>query len=176
MEKELVILVDEQDNETGTMAKLEAHQKGLLHRAFSILVINQKNEILLQQRAMGKYHSEGLWTNTCCSHPKPGETIEIAAHRRLQEEMGFDCSLEPAFSFIYKATLENQLLEHELDHVLVGKFEGKPIPNPQEVMNYRWISFKDLKEEIQLIPNNFTYWFKKIVNEYPDVFILKFSK
>ena len=148
MIEDLVILVNEKDEQIGSIGKLEAHQKGLLHRAFSIIVWNDQNEILIHQRAAGKYHSEGLWTNACCSHPKVGESVLEAAHRRLQEEMGFDCELQQKFHFIYKIELENQLFEHELDHVLIGKFNQNPTPNPEEVKDFRWISLLDLKKEI----------------------------
>jgi len=124
--KELVVLVDENDNEIGVEEKINAHRKGLLHRAFSIFVFNSKNELLLQKRAADKYHSGGLWSNTCCSHPRPGENLKDAAHRRLQEEMGFDCSLREVFSFLYKKSFDNGLTEHELDHVFFGKFDGIP--------------------------------------------------
>lgn len=162
-EKNLLILVDENDQPTGTMEKLEAHQKAMLHRAFSVLISNSKNEFLIHQRASGKYHSAGLWTNTCCSHPMPGEDTETAAHRRLQEEMGFDCDLEHQFHFIYKTELENQLTEHELDHVFTGVFDGIPHPDPQEVSTYRWISREDLEAEMTAAPEKFTYWFKEIM-------------
>lgn len=165
MVEDLVILVNEQDEPIGSMPKLEAHEKGLLHRAFSVLVYNSKNEMLIHQRAMGKYHSEGLWTNACCSHPKPGETVVEAAHRRLEEEMNFDCDLKCEFDFIYKTPLENELFEHEFDHVLSGTFEGKFTPNPSEVMDYRWISLSDLKAEIASKPESFTFWFKMIVEK-----------
>ena len=163
-----VILVDEHDREVGLMEKMQAHQKGLLHRAFSIIVWNNQNQILIHQRAFGKYHSEGLWTNTCCSHPKMGETVIEAAHRRLKEEMGFDCQLEQKFHFIYKVKLENQLIENELDHVLIGEFNENPSPNPDEVHDYRWISLPELKKEIDEKPTTFTFWFKEIIQNYED--------
>ncbi len=165
MLEDFVVLVNEQDQEIGLMPKLEAHQKGLLHRAFSVLIYNSKNEMLIHQRAMGKYHSEGLWTNACCSHPKPGEAVIEAAHRRLQEEMGFDCALQHQFHFTYKTTLENQLFEHEFDHVLSGIYEGEFTPNPEEVMNFRWVSTNDLKAEIAKSPDAFTFWFKMIMEK-----------
>ncbi len=168
MNKDLLILVDENDNETGTMPKLEAHQKGLLHRAFSILVSNSKNELLIHKRAEGKYHSEGLWTNTCCSHPMPGESIMQAAHRRLQEEMGFDCPLENRFHFIYKTELENGLTEHELDHVFTGQFDENPAPDPAEVSEFRWISPENLQMEMSRAPEKFTYWFRLIMEKYAE--------
>lgn len=164
MDKDLLILVDENDLETGTMPKLEAHQKGLLHRAFSVVISNSANELLIHQRALGKYHSEGLWTNTCCSHPMPGESNLEAAHRRLQEEMGFDCALEKSFDFIYQTPLENGLTEHELDHVFTGTFDGTPHPDPTEVSDFRWISPEKLKAEMALAPEKFTYWFRLIMD------------
>ncbi len=165
MAEDLVVLVNEQDEEIGIMPKLEAHQKGLLHRAFSVLIFNSKNEMLIHQRALGKYHSEGLWTNACCSHPKPGESVMEAAHRRLKEEMGFDCKVTPKFHFIYQTSLENNLFEHEFDHVLTGIYEGDFTPNPAEVMNYRWIAIADLKKEINSHPASFTFWFKAIMEK-----------
>lgn len=165
MLEDLVVLVNEQDEEIGTMPKLEAHQKGLLHRAFSVLIYNSKKEMLIHQRAMGKYHSEGLWTNACCSHPKPEETVVEAAHRRLQEELGFDCELNNEFDFIYQTPLENQLFEHEYDHVLSGIYDGIFEPNPAEVMDYRWVSVAELKQEIFLKPDAFTFWFKLIMEK-----------
>ena len=155
MEIEYVILVDENDQEIGSMEKQEAHEKGLLHRAFSVFVFNENKELLLQQRALTKYHSAGLWTNTCCSHPRIGETIEQAAHRRLTEEMGFDCELITKTSFIYKAAFENGLTEHEFDHVLVGNFNGEISFNPTEVKNFKWINLEEL--QIDLLQNNQNY-------------------
>ena len=134
--KDLVILVDEGDNEIGYLDKLEAHQKGILHRAFSILIFNSAGELLLQKRAADKYHSAGLWTNTCCSHPKPNETVANVATRRLQEEMGFVTSVHPAFQFLYKANFENGLTEHEYDHVFIGTYNGAINLNTEEVENY----------------------------------------
>ena len=165
MLEDLVILVNEQDAEIGSMPKLEAHQKAALHRAFSVLIYNAENEMLIHQRSMGKYHSEGLWTNACCSHPKPGETVIEAAHRRLEEEMNFDCPLKEEFHFIYKTPLENDLFEHEFDHVLSGVYEGEFTPNPEEVMDYRWVNVSDLKAEIAARPESFTFWFKTIMEK-----------
>lgn len=155
-----VILVDEYDNQIGTKEKMEAHRKGELHRAFSIFVFNSKNEMLLQQRAIKKYHSGGLWTNTCCSHPKPDEEINKAAHRRLEEEMGFDTKLDEAFAFTYFAELDKGLKEHEYDHVFIGSYEGNIIPNPDEVESFKWISMDTLKQDIKDNPRNYTEWFK----------------
>ncbi len=161
-----VILVDALNNQTGIMEKQEAHTKALLHRAFSVFIFNNQNELLLQQRALGKYHSAGLWTNTCCSHPRPGEDTLEAAHRRLKEEMGLDCELSEKFSFIYQTPFDNGLSEHELDFVFTGVFNGMPRINPSEVAAFRWISLPDLEQEIAEHPQRFTIWFKLILKEY----------
>ena len=166
MELEYVILVDEIDQEIGTMEKQEAHEKGLLHRAFSVFVFNENKELLLQQRALTKYHSAGLWTNTCCSHPRIGETIEKAAHRRLMEEMGFDCELSNKTSFIYKAAFVNCLTEHEFDHVLVGSFNGEINFNPTEVKNFKWINLEELQIDLLQNNQNYTAWFKIIFDNF----------
>jgi len=166
MEIEYVILVDENDQEIGSMEKQEAHEKGLLHRAFSVFVFNENKELLLQQRALTKYHSAGLWTNTCCSHPRIGETIEQAAHRRLTEEMGFDCELITKTSFIYKAAFENGLTEHEFDHVLVGNFNGEISFNPTEVKNFKWINLEELQIDLLQNNQNYTAWFKIIFDNF----------
>lgn len=156
-----VILVNESDQEIGIMEKLEAHEKGLLHRAFSIFLVNNKGQILLQQRALSKYHTPGLWTNTCCSHPAPGETIQDAAIRRLNEEMGISgIELNFLFDFIYYKEFPNGLIEHEFDHVLIGKFNGEPQLNPNEANDARWMYPEEIHEWIELNPDNFTYWFK----------------
>lgn len=156
-----VILVNESDKEIGTMEKLEAHEKGLLHRAFSTFLMNSKGQMLLQQRALSKYHTPGLWTNTCCSHPAPGETIEQAASRRLQEEMGINgVKLEVLFDFIYYKKFDNGLIEHELDHVLLGEFDGEAKLNPEEAESAQWLYPQEIEEWIQLAPDQFTYWFK----------------
>ncbi|MCS6959078.1 MAG: isopentenyl-diphosphate Delta-isomerase [Pseudanabaenaceae cyanobacterium SKYGB_i_bin29] len=163
---ELLILVDEHDREIGVGEKLAVHRSGQLHRAFSIFVVNPQGELLLQQRAWDKYHSGGLWTNTCCSHPRPGELVLEAAHRRLQEEMGFDCELVELFSFIYYAELDGGLIEHEYDHVLLGKFAGVPQVNPLEVVAWRWIDAKKLEEEIRNYPDRFTYWLRQCYPQF----------
>jgi isopentenyl-diphosphate delta-isomerase len=163
-----VILVNEFDEEIGSMEKLEAHQKGLLHRAFSVFVFNSKKELLLQKRALGKYHSEGLWTNTCCSHPSPNETIENAAVRRLKEEMGYSCTVIKTFSFIYDVALDNELIEHELDHVVIGISDENPVLNPAEASDFDWKSIDSIKNEMDLFPENYTSWFKIILNEHYD--------
>ena len=165
MSKENVILVDENDNQVGVMPKLEAHQKGLLHRAFSVFIFNSKYELLLQKRASSKYHSGGLWTNTCCSHPREGEEILDAAKRRLIEEMGIDTSLRKVHDFIYKAELDNDLTEHEFDHVLYGIYNEDPIINEDEADDFKWIDMDSLNEDIKTNGNNYTIWFK-IAFEY----------
>lgn len=156
---EEVILVDVNDLEIGRMEKLEAHRQGLLHRALSVFIFNSKHELLLQQRALHKYHSAGLWTNTCCSHPRAGEKVIDAAHRRLSEEMGMQAQLTCAGHFIYKTTLEHELIEHELDYVFFGQADTNPLINLEEVAAFRWIAMPDLKNEIKLNPERFTYWF-----------------
>lgn len=156
---EKVILVDEHDREVGQMEKMEAHEKALLHRAFSIFVFNDEGKLLLQRRATHKYHSAGLWTNTCCSHQRQGETTLEASHRRLQEEMGFDCELEEKYSFIYKVNFDNGLSEHEYDHVVFGTFNDEPEVNPDEVSDFRYVSIADIKEAIELDKSQFTFWF-----------------
>jgi len=160
-----VILVDENDNEIGTEEKLKAHQEGKLHRAFSIFVLNSKGQLLLQKRAKSKYHSGGLWTNTCCSHPSPGETLEKAVHRRLKEEIGFDCELKEIFSFTYKANFDNGLIEHEYDHVFIGNFDGEPAPNPEEVDEWKWVDLEELKKDIQENPDSYSYWLKHSIDK-----------
>lgn len=160
MNKEYVILVDEQDNDIGVMEKLLAHQEGLLHRAFSIFIFNEKGELLLQQRALSKYHSAGLWTNTCCSHPRPNETIKDATNRRLFEEMGLSCDLKIITNFIYKTPFENGLTEHELDYVLTGITNQNPHINKDEVENYKWMPIEDIKKDIISHPDLYTSWFK----------------
>lgn len=163
---EELILVDANDQEIGVMEKMEAHEKGLLHRAFSILLFNLKGELLLQQRALEKYHSPGLWTNTCCSHPRPKERTEDAAHRRLFEEMGMKAELNEAFHFTYRAALEHGLIEHEIDHVFIGFTEETPQINTTEVMAYQWISLEDIQTDIQKNPNRYTAWFKLLMDDH----------
>lgn len=160
MASDTLILVDAQDRPIGKEEKMRAHELGLLHRAFSILVFNAKGEIMLQQRARGKYHCGGLWTNTCCSHPRVGETTSAAAHRRLQEEMGFDCELEEVLEFIYKVDFPNGLTEHEYLHVFIGRYEGDPVINPEEADAFRWMPIRALTEDIAQDPERYTYWFR----------------
>jgi len=157
---ENVVLVNEQDEPIGLMEKMEAHEKALLHRAFSVFVMNKEGEMLLQRRALSKYHSPGLWTNTACSHPRQNELPIEAAHRRLEEEMGFDCDIKKAFHFIYKAPFDNGLTEHELDHVFIGEWSGDPTPNAEEVGEWRYISLPDLEKEVAERPEDFTIWFR----------------
>lgn len=157
---EHVILVNEADEPVGTMEKMEAHEKGVLHRAFSVFLFNAEGELLLHQRALSKYHSGGLWTNTCCSHPRPGETVLDAAHRRLMEEMGMQSDLSEAFSFLYRAELDRGMIEHELDHVVLGEAVDAPEPNPEEVESYRYVGLEALRDEMAAHPERFTEWFK----------------
>lgn len=164
--KEKVILVNERDEPLGLMEKMEAHEKGLLHRAFSVFVVDDENNLLLQQRAIIKYHSGGLWTNTCCSHPRQNETTLEAAHRRLIEEMGFDCDLKPLTTFIYKAELDHGLTEHELDHVFIGQWRGRPLINKEEVENFKWMHVDDVEADIAANPDKYTAWFKIIYQEF----------
>lgn len=166
MQTEQVILVDQNDAPLGTMEKMEAHEKGVLHRAFSVFVFNEKNELMLQQRAWHKYHSPGLWTNTCCSHQRMGEDSVSAGRRRLREEMGFEVPLEFKVSFIYKAPFDNGLTEHELDHVLVGHFEGEPKINSEEVASWKWMPMDELIQDMAENPDQYTVWFKIIFDKY----------
>jgi isopentenyl-diphosphate Delta-isomerase len=160
MTEEQVILVDQQDNPIGLMGKQEAHVTGALHRAFSIFVFNDKDELLIHRRSLSKYHSPGLWTNTCCSHPRANESCEEAAMRRLEEEMGFQCQLTDAFKFTYKAELENGLIEHEVDHVFTGTFNGEPAVNPEEVDGWKYEDVNLLLEDMILNSALYTAWFK----------------
>jgi len=166
---EHVILVTPNDEVVGTMEKMEAHEKGLLHRAFSVFVFNDRGEMLIHRRAASKYHSPGLWTNACCSHPRMGETVHEAAHRRLMEEMGFDCELLPMFRFIYRAELEGGLIEHELDHVLMGRFNHAPLPNADEVGDWKYMDMKSLEEHMRLYPQAYTVWFRMALPKLIDV-------
>lgn len=174
MIKEEVILVDELDQPIGTCEKLAAHEQGLLHRAFSVFIFNSRGRLLLQQRAVGKYHSGGLWTNTCCSHPRPGESTEDAAYRRLQEEMGFQTELFHAFTFSYRASLDKGLVENEVDHVFTGIYEGEVIPNNEEAMDHSYMDMTQLEESLERFPDKFTVWlriaFPKIKSWWQDQF------
>jgi len=167
---EEVILVDVEDQPIGTMPKLDAHIEGKLHRAFSIFIFNRAGELLLQQRAFDKYHSAGKWTNTCCSHPRPGERTDDAVTRRLKEEMGMECELSPAFKFSYKAEFDNGLIENEYDHVYFGTSDALPYPNPGEVADYRYIKMDDLQTSLVNEQEQYTEWLKicfdKVMSHY----------
>ncbi len=166
MSEENVILVNEFDEQIGLMPKMEAHEKALLHRAFSVFIFNDKNELMLQQRALDKYHSPGLWTNTCCSHQRDGESNIEAGKRRLQEEMGFVVNLQESISFIYKAPFDNGLTEHEFDHILIGKYNKKPHINTSEVANWKWMPIEEVKDDMILHPEIYTEWFKIIFEKF----------
>ncbi|NYI51009.1 isopentenyl-diphosphate Delta-isomerase [Macellibacteroides fermentans] len=172
----MVILVDENDNPIGTMPKMEAHEKAMLHRAFSVFILNANDEVLLQQRANDKYHSAGLWTNTCCSHPHPGEDTLGAARRRLKEEMGMEADLQFVFKFMYKAPFDNLLTEHEIDHVFIGKTNQLPVINPEEVASYKYMKPEEIKLDMEQNPQSYTVWFRIIFNEfYKEIFTHKLA-
>jgi isopentenyl-diphosphate delta-isomerase len=164
MHLEHVVLVTPDDREIGTEEKLAAHRKALLHRAFSVFVFDRRGRLLLQRRAAGKYHSAGLWSNTCCGHPRPGEPTGRAAMRRLKEEMGFQCPLEQAFSFVYRAQLTNDLTEHELDHVFIGQFDGVPRPDPAEVQEWRATPVADLLDDLERNPGQYSVWLPRALD------------
>ncbi|HEY0046731.1 MAG TPA: isopentenyl-diphosphate Delta-isomerase [Flavobacterium sp.] len=166
MKEENVILVNEKDEQIGLMPKMEAHEKAALHRAFSVFILNDKNEVMLQQRAMTKYHSPLLWTNTCCSHQRVGESNIEAGSRRLYEEMGIKTELKELFSFIYKAPFENGLTEHELDHVMIGYYNDVPEVNAEEVAGWKWMDIDAIKRDMDEYPNAYTVWFKIIFDEF----------
>lgn len=172
--QEFVILVDTTDKPIGEMEKLEAHEKGQLHRALSVLIFNQKGEIMMQQRAYTKYHTPGLWSNTCCSHPRPDEDSYNAATRRLMEEMGIETSLQKKFEFIYKAEFGNGLTEHEFDHVFFGTYNDRPKLNPIEANDYKWATPSAIKADMSANPDHYTIWFRiimeKIEENYPELF------
>ena len=155
---EEVVLVDDQDRDAGTLGKLEAHRGGMRHRAFSVFIFDERGHLMLQRRAMGKYHSPGLWSNTCCGHPRPGEEVRAAAERRLMEEMGLACTLHQVFSFTYRAELGDGMIEHELDHVFIGTTDRTPYPDPDEVMEWRCIGRNALDSELASAPAHFTAW------------------
>lgn len=165
---ERVILVNADDTPIGTADKLEAHRSGRLHRAFSVFVVNDREELLLQRRAAGKYHSGGLWSNTCCSHPRPGEDTTAAAVRRLEEEMGFRCALEPVSAMVYRAEVGHGLVEYEYDHLLLGRWSGTPEPDPAEVGEWRWADLMELQNEVVVYPRHFTYWFRVALLDLVD--------
>ena len=166
MIEEKVILVDTNDEPLGLMNKMEAHEQALLHRAFSVFVLNDKNEVMLQQRASHKYHSPLLWTNTCCSHQRAGESNIQAGKRRLEEEMGFKTDLKELFHFIYKAPFDNGLTEHELDHVMIGYSNQEPKINPEEVESWKWMKIEDIKNDMEIHPEIYTVWFKIIFDKF----------
>ncbi len=166
MKEEKVILVNEFDEQIGTMPKMEAHEKAVLHRAFSVFIMNDEGETMLQQRAAHKYHSPLLWTNTCCSHQREDETNINAGKRRLQEEMGFDTELKELFSFIYKAPFDNGLTEHELDHVMMGNYSGVPEINLEEVADWKWMKPEEIKDDISKNSESYTAWFKIIFEKF----------
>lgn len=163
-----VILVDRDDIPVGTAGKMEAHRKSLLHRAVSVFIITPAGEWILQRRAFDKYHSKGLWTNTCCTHPLPGELSSDSARRRLREEMGIDCELREIFSFVYREKLENDLYEHEFDHVFIGVSESRPEPDRSEVEEWKAVTFEMLEKDIREYPGDYTVWFKKIFRKVND--------
>lgn len=169
-EKELVILVNEKDEWLGSAEKLKAHKDGLLHRAFSVFVLNDNNEVLLQQRALDKYHSGGLWSNACCSHPRVGESTIAAAHRRLEEEMGFDCDVEQVFTYKYKADVGGGLTEHEYDHVFIGYYSGAVSINKDEAADYKYVPIDEVNCWLEKRPQNFTEWFRMIWPEFLKYF------
>ena len=171
--EENVIIVDKNDNQIGLMPKLDAHKKGVLHRAFSVFVLNNNNEIMLQKRAYNKYHSGGLWTNTCCSHQREGENSIEAGKRRLLEEMGFETELKIITSFIYKVEFENGLTEHELDYLLIGRYLKSPVINKQEVADWKWMKVELIADDIKLNPNNYTSWFKIIFDKFQNKIKIK---
>jgi len=169
---EEVILVDTEDREMGLMEKMQAHREAKLHRAFSVFLLNDKGEVLLQQRAIEKYHCGGMWTNACCSHPRAGETLQAAVDRRLQEEMGITCHTNWIYSFIYKADVGGGLFEHEFDHVFLGRFSEEPKPDKNEVSDWKYVSLQELKEDVKVNPAKYTPWFKIILAEALDKSIL----
>lgn len=166
--EEQVVLVDEKDNPIGLMPKMEAHERAVLHRAFSVFILNGKGELMLQQRANHKYHSPGLWTNTCCSHQRDGESNIDAGQRRLHEEMGFTTELTELTSFIYKASFDNGLTEHEFDHIMLGRYEDNPVINPDEVAAWKWMPLAKVKKDVEANPKNYTVWFVIIFAKFYD--------
>lgn len=163
---EFVVLVDKEDNPIGKEEKLRAHLKGSLHRAFSLFVFNSREQLLIQKRSDLKYHTPGLWSNSCCSHPRPGETSFSAAKRRISEEMGFSCNIRSLFSCYYYMELNNKLIEHEKNQILIGNYDGEPNPDPQEVSDWKWLTLDNLTEEIKVSPGQFTPWFLLIMKQY----------
>ncbi len=171
MNIDTVVLVDQQDNPIGEGEKLATHQEGKLHRAVSVFLFNSQGDLLIQQRALCKYHCGGLWSNTCCGHPRPGELPLAAAGRRLFEEMGIRCPLKKTFDFIYRVELDQGLIEHEFDHVFTGQFEGEIQPNPMEVQAWKWITIAELLRDFEQNPHLYTFWFKTILNQYLNLIL-----
>lgn len=160
---EYILTVDERDRETGYMEKMEVHQKGILHRAFSVMIFNHDGEVLLQKRAKTKYHSPGLWTNSCCSHQREGETLTEAVLRRIRDELGITCNCKETFTFRYRVEFDNGLIEHEIDHVFVGRYDGKIFPNKDEIEEIRWVPLDQLEIEMNEHPEAFTFWFRLLM-------------
>ncbi len=171
--EDILILVNDSDQQVGTMGKEEAHFKGVKHRAFSIFLFNKRQELLIQQRSFSKYHTPGLWANTCCSHPLDGEETLNAAHRRLPFEMGIEAPLIHVYQMAYEAHFDNGVTENEYDHVFLGGYEGDPLINPDEVNDYKWINLDDLKKDMQDNPEKYTFWFKKIIKEFDFISALQ---
>ena len=169
--EERVILVDESDREIGSEEKLEAHRQGKLHRAFSIFVFNREGQVLLQKRSPQKYHSDGLWTNTCCSHPRPGEPMELEVQRKLKQEMGFECDLQWIFNFTYKVQFKNHLIENEVDHVFIGRFDGSPKPNADEVVDWKWMDLETLVVDVKKNPESYSYWLKTCIDQVLEFWV-----
>lgn len=169
MTEDILILVDESDQEIGRMGKMEVHQKGLLHRAFSVLIFNDQGQLMIHQRAAGKYHSASLWTNTCCGHPRADEDTIVAAQRRLMEEMGFTVPLQEVYSFLYQTSFDNELKENEFDHVLVGYTNEAPNPDKSEVSDWCFVSLEQLNQDVNNYPEKYTVWFKHILNEQDTI-------
>jgi isopentenyl-diphosphate delta-isomerase len=176
MNEEQVILVNENDESVGVMDKMEVHKKGLLHRAFSVFIFDSRGQILLQQRSDIKYHGAGLWTNACCSHPRTGESTMEAAQRRLYEELGFKTELEEIFSFTYRAEVENQLIEHEFDHVFAGEYNGDIRPNPDEVAGYCFTAMGQIRNELATKPEKFTSWFRIAFPRIEEWWVMRYKK
>ncbi len=171
MEQEEVILVDENDHETGTCEKLRAHEEGKLHRAFSIFVFNPDGQLLLQKRSRHKYHSDGLWTNTCCSHPRPGHAMEVEVKRKLMQEMGFACDVQWSFRFPYRVEFDNGMIEHEIDHVFIGRYDGKVSPNPAEVEDWKWMDLESLMIDVKTNSDAYSYWLKICIDRVLEFWV-----